>query len=470
MNTAHLAFVAALFSASALAQTSPVPLPPATVPAQPERPISERAQPDQATPATPPSSAAERVYASARARLLQIRTLLSEAGKQSSIGSGFLVSADGFAITNYHVISQYALDPSLYRLEYAAADGTRGELKLLAIDLPNDLAVVRLERADQTKPQAHFEFDGRALAGALPQGERLYSMGNPLDLGFSIVEGTYNGAVERSYNERILFSGAVNPGMSGGPTVAADGKVAGINVAKRTDGELVSFLVPARFASRLLDKARADIAAGRSMQPRDIVAEIGRQLAERQSALYRQLDEKGFRPATFGPYRASEVTAPWFTCWAQTNATQSPRPRAAVNTTNCASDTRLFVAGDLNVGLVQLTHSYVRSTELNPFQFATFLSRQNQIGWTGGKSSKWYTRQRCHEDFVAAGEGRPPIRAVWCARAYRKFDDLYDVWVSAVTQDRATEALASRLILQSVTYENAQRLTKRFLEDVRWAK
>lgn len=467
MMPVRLALAATLLAAPALAQT----LPPATVTPQPQQAVPAPSVGDQATPVPPPSSAAERVYAAARGRLLQIRTLLSEAGKQSSIGSGFLVSADGFAITNYHVISQYALDPSLYRLEYAAADGTRGELKLLAIDLPNDLAVVRLDPApDPAKPRPHFQFDARALASALPQGERLYSMGNPLDLGFSIVEGTYNGAVERSYNERVLFSGAVNPGMSGGPTVAADGQVAGINVAKRTDGELVSFLVPARFAAQLLDRARGDIAAGRTMQPRDIVAEIGRQLAERQSALYRQLDEKGFRPATFGPYRASEVTAPWFTCWAQTNATQSPRPRAAVNTTNCASDTRLFVAGDLNVGLVQLTHSYVRSTELNSFQFATFLSRQNQIGWTGGKSSKWYTRQRCHEDFVAAGEGRPPIRAVWCARAYRKFDDLYDVWVSAVTQDRATEALASRLILQSVTYEDAQRLTKRFLEDVRWAK
>lgn len=443
------------------AQTLAQALPPATVAPRPE----------QATPVPPPSSAAERVYAAARGQLLQVRTLLSEASEQSSIGSAFLVGADSFAITNYHVVSQYALDPSLYRLEYAAADGTRGELKLLAIDLPNDLAVVRLESApDAAKPRPHFQFDARALAGTLPQGERLYSMGNPLDLGFSIVEGTYNGSVERSYNERILFSGAVNPGMSGGPTVAADGKVAGINVAKRTDGELVSFLVPARFAAKLLEKARVDIAAGRAMQPRDIVTEIGRQLAERQSALYKQLDESGFRPGTFGPYRASEVSAPWFTCWAQTNATQSPKPRAEVNTKNCASDTRLFVAGDLNVGLVQLTHSYIRSSELNPFQFATFLSRQNQIGWTGNAASKWYTRQRCHEDFVAAGEDRPPIRAVWCARAYRKFDDLYDVWVSAVTQDRDTEALSSRLILQSVTFDNAARLTKRFLEDVRWAK
>ena len=115
----------------------------------------------------------------------------------------------------------------------------------MAIDVANDLALVRVDHHDQP----FFEFDERAVHGELPKGERLYSMGNPLDLGFTIVEGTYNGLVDRSYNERVHFSGALNPGMSGGPTVTAEGLVVGINVAKRMGGELVSFLVPARFAA-----------------------------------------------------------------------------------------------------------------------------------------------------------------------------------------------------------------------------
>ncbi|MDR2016937.1 MAG: serine protease, partial [Burkholderiales bacterium] len=76
-----------------------------------------------ATTAPPLSSTAEQIFAQARPRLLQIRTLLTAAQKQSSIGSGFLVGAEGFALTNYHVVSQYALEPQTYRLEYLAPDG-----------------------------------------------------------------------------------------------------------------------------------------------------------------------------------------------------------------------------------------------------------------------------------------------------------------------------------------------------------
>ena len=421
---------------------------------------AETAAPDAAASL---SSAAERLYAAARPRLLQIRTLLTATGRQSSLGSGFLVSDDGLALTNYHVVSQSALEPGTYRLEYVAVDGRRGEVKLLAIDLPNDLALVRLDKGG-----GPYFMLGDAAAGELPQGERLYSMGNPLDLGFTIVEGTYNGLVERSYNERIHFSGAINPGMSGGPTVTAEGRVAGINVAKQFGGELVSFLVPVRFAAALLERARG----AEPLQPAAFRAEIGRQLAQWQERLYESFAERGFRAVGFGPYQAPESAAPWFTCWAQTNSGQVPKPRASVDTTNCNSDTRLFIANDLNTGLIHVAHSYFRAIDLNQFQFAAFLSQQGQAPGIGGFARKWLTQQRCHEDFViAAPAGKhPALRAVWCARAYRDFAGLYDVSVTAITEDRGSEALVSRLGLQAVGYDAAVTLTRRFLEELQWSR
>jgi serine protease Do len=409
-------------------------------------------------------SAAEHVFAAAPARLLQIRTVVAGAGRQASVGSGFLVDADGLAITNYHVVSQVALEPQTYRLEYAAADGSHGAVKLLAIDIANDLAVVRLDKHEAR----FFQFVATETPG-LTKGERLFSMGNPLDLGFTIVEGTYNGLVEHTYNERVHFTGALNPGMSGGPAVTADGQVVGINVSKRSGGELVSFLVPGRFAAALLQRVRAQ-PADASL---DFRAEIGRQLKIWQAGLYRSFSEKGFRPVSFGPYQAPETAAPWFNCWSNTNAGAIPKPRASVNSTNCRSDSSLFVSNDLITGAIQLSHSHVTTVDLNQFQFAAFLSQQSQprlIG--GGNYRKWYTPQRCHEDFMAASTGRnhPPLHAVWCAHAYRQFEGLYDVSVIAVTEDRGSEALVSRLNLQAVGYDDAMALARSFLERVQWTK
>jgi serine protease Do len=356
------------------------------------------------------SSVAEGIYAAAPPRLLQIRTLVADAGQQASTGSGFLVSGDGLAITNYHVVSQAVLEPKTYRLEYTAADGSHGELSVLGVDLPNDLAIVRLDKRDAP----FFTFDKAAIEGAPSKGERLYSMGNPLDLGFTIIEGTYNGLVEHSYNERIHFSGALNPGMSGGPTVSGEGQIVGVNVATRRGGQLISFLVPARFAATLLQRVREQKTAP------DLRGEVARQLTAWRSALYKSFGEEGFRSTALGPYLAPETSAPWFNCWANTNAGATPKPRASINSTNCTSDTGLFVAADLNTGAIQVNHSYVKTIDLNQFQLATLLTQMSQprlVG--GGPFRKYYTPERCHEDFVgtAAAPDHPPRKPIANSKA-----------------------------------------------------
>src|SRR5262249_12822071 len=159
-------------------------------------------------------------------------------------------------------------------------------------------------------------------------------------------------------------------------------------------GELVSFLVPARFAATLLASAPAD----RPPDQAELRTEIGRQLRTWQDGLYKALGDAAFRSATFGPYKAPESVAPWFTCWAQTNAGQVPKPRASSNSTNCTGDTQVYVASDLNTGSVRLSHSYFSSVDLNRFQFAAFISQQSPLPWLTGFSwsRKWHTQQRCH--------------------------------------------------------------------------
>jgi serine protease Do len=237
-----------------------------------------------------------------------------------------------------------------------------------------------------------------------------------------------------------------------------------VNVAKRRDGELVSFLVPARFAAALV--GRADAAAPLTAQA--IRSEIGRQLTEWQGGLYKAINGEAWRAATFGPYRAPESPAAWFNCWSDTNANQVPAPRGTRNSTYCHTNTWVFVAGDLGTGQIRAAHTYLKSVDLNDFQFAAFLSQHYQA-FTQSWSQKHHTRTRCHDAFVEAGaeEKRPAMRAVWCARAYRDFEGLYDVSMMAVTQDSAREALVTRLSMQGVAYDNAMHLAQRFLEEVR---
>ncbi|MGS0757613.1 S1 family peptidase, partial [Roseateles sp. GG27B] len=130
-----------------------------------------------AVPAPPAavSATARRVYESTRSQLLQIRTLLKTQDSQASVGSGFLVSTDGHVLTNYHVISQFALEPSGYRLRFATTDGQEGQLELLDFDVRRDLALLRV---------APGSLKGRGALGfrpadkALSKGDRIYSMGN----------------------------------------------------------------------------------------------------------------------------------------------------------------------------------------------------------------------------------------------------------------------------------------------------
>lgn len=462
---------------------------------------------DAAAARQPLSNTGEAVYAAARPRLLQIRTLVGGSGSQSSIGSGFLVSRDGLAVTNYHVVSQYALEPTAYRLQSVAADGATSDVRLLAIDVIHDLAVVQLQptqpgadpKSKAGKPSfgSWYEFSPRVLKGDLPKGERLFAMGNPLDLGFTIVEGTYNGLVTKSYEDRIHFSGAINAGMSGGPVVTSDGKVVGINVAKRLGGDLVSFLVPAKFAAVLVERARNaqepakagskdDVKAAHkdraehasesltrddgSVDVAQVRSEIARQLLTWQEGLFKALDERGIGSQKLGPYDVANAEAPWMSCWAQTNVGQNPAPKALWNRQSCSIESQIFIAGNLTTGELDYQHTHVRTQALNPFQFAHFLSGQFQPPYMPGTGGKRMTAQRCHEDVLAATDRRPQQRLLLCSRAYRDFDGLYDFSVTSVTQDKPREAMLSQLTLRGVAWTQGLAFVRRFVEATRWAQ
>ncbi|MBD8532464.1 MULTISPECIES: serine protease [unclassified Massilia] len=425
----------------------PLAVPPATPPGT-TPPAPGPGELDTTTTLPPPSSAAQQLYSAAQADLLQIRMLLRNGRTQSTVGSGFLVGTSNLVLTNYHVVSQMALDPEVYAGEYVDTDGQRGPVELLAVDVLHDLAVLRVNR----NGSGFFSVPDKAVK--LTQGQYLYSLGNPLDLGFAISEGAYNGVVSRSFYDQLIFSGPINSGMSGGPSVTSSGTVAGINVSKRRDGEAVSFLVPVKYAQQLLRQV-----AGQRTVPKDFNPLIAEQLLAHQRAMVGRLLDTPFSIKNMGPYLVPVRESGQVRCWGRSNV--MAEASFSSDTLSCAMESAIYVSDNQQTGQVSMTHQYLRTANLHPLRFAALASSQFGLDRLGNTRDARLTGPLCSERFVHSNT--LPLRAVTCVRAYRKFPGLYNFTLLTASTDNPQASLQSRLDVAGVSYENGMRVARAFL-------
>jgi serine protease Do len=415
-------------------------------------------------PVAPPvvSAGAQRAYETARDKLLQVRTLLRDQDSQASVGSGFVVSAAGHVITNYHVVSQVALEPKRFRLTYTRADGASGPLELLAFDAVHDLALVRIlpatstTAAAATAPTGFTPLEFRPRDKELANGERIFSLGNPLDIGFAVLEGNYNGLVARSFYPQIFFAGALNPGMSGGPALDGDGRVIGINVATRLDGQQVSFLVPARFAEDLLVK-------GRDAPPitGEVYEELTRQLRAHQALLVQRFLDQPWRTSGHGRYSIPVPQEEFMRCWG--SSTREESKGLEYERSDCNMQSAVFISLQLQTGNLAVRHEAYDGSKLGTLRFSHVYSFSFRNEYFGGPGT---TPPQCKERFV--DRGGLPLRAVACLSAYRKLKGLYDLSVLVATVDAGTEGVQGRLDARGIDFDNALRLTDHYIQGFAW--
>lgn len=433
----------------ALAQTPP----PVAAPAAPV--------PGAATPQQPPtvSASARRLYERSKSQLLQIRTLLKTQDSQASVGSGFVVSDDGHVVTNYHVISQFALEPDSYRLRYATTDGQSGALELLDFDARRDLALLRAVddgKGPGLKGRGALAF--RPQSQPLGKGERIYSMGNPHDVAFAVVEGNYNGLVERSFDPLIYYAGGINPGMSGGPVLDEDGLVVGVNVSTMLFAQQVSFLVPGEFAADLVKRSlnAKPIRAAAWNRLRD-------QLTRYQDELVAKFLSAPWESANNDRYRLPVPKQDFMRCWGR--GTPADTKGLDFERSQCRMDHALFVSGNLQTGWLDMSHEAYDGSKLGALRFARQYSasfRNERLG----SSDKSRTAPYCKEQFV--DRDGLPLRAVVCLRAYRKLDGLHDLSVLVTTVDSSTQGALGRFDARGVSFDNALKLAAHYLEGFAW--
>ncbi len=405
-----------------------------------------------AAAATPPSLSARKAYEQARSQLVQIRTVLKGRASQTSVGSGFFVTRDGHIVTNFHVVSEAALKPGRHDLVYVTADGREAPLAIVQIDVLHDLAL--LKAGDAAPAQGFEALAFRDEAQPLAQGERLYSLGNPLDVGFAVMEGNYNGLVKRSFYPQIFFGGALSGGMSGGPALDEAGRVIGINVARRVDGEQVSFLVPAVFASALL--ARSRDAAPLALPAHGVVQA---QLQTHQDALSERFIRQGWKSATHPRYRVPVPPDQFMRCWGSSDPSKTGG--MDVERSDCVMDTHIFV-GDFNTGAISVRHESYDGTRLGAWRFASRHSMAFRNESFTRLRGEHQTPPTCHEDFV--DRDGLVLRAVICLRAYRKLPQLFDLAVLVATLDQPSAGVQGRFDAQGVSFANAQRLARHYLD------
>jgi len=166
-----------------------------------------------------------------------------------SLGSGVIISSDGYILTNYHVIERAS------RIRVMLSDESTYEARVLAGDEINDLALIKID-PDSPLPAVTFADDDDLFLG-----ETVITLGNPFGLAHTVTVGVLSAKNrEARYNGQILYrdilqtDAAVNPGNSGGPLVNTDGELIGINVAIYQDAQNIGFAMPVKRAKNLLTR------------------------------------------------------------------------------------------------------------------------------------------------------------------------------------------------------------------------
>jgi serine protease Do len=188
-----------------------------------------------------------------------VRELVNQLGESvvqvrtpGGLGSGFIISEDGFLITNFHVIegeTQIAVevyhqkDGQLERKSYK-------DVKIIAINKFQDMALLKIDDKDAPKFSRVLLGDADAVA----VGDSVFAIGSPLGLERTVTEGIVSTKTREMQGELYMQTTAqINPGNSGGPLFNLRGEVVGITNMKITFGEGLGFAIPISAVKYFLD-------------------------------------------------------------------------------------------------------------------------------------------------------------------------------------------------------------------------
>lgn len=393
------------------------------------------------------------IYSETDKSVFQIRVVHKQTGKKATIGSGFSVAASNIIATNFHVISGFVNEPDKYVLEYLTRDGKKGRLHMLDLDITHDLAVL--------KAGTHIGVP-LEIADIPEKGARLFSLGNPMDLGFSIVEGVNNGIMKNSEEKNILVSGSLNPGMSGGPTLNENGQVIGINVA--TSGNEISFLVSAVHLVKILDRlAQRDFKAAD-----DLYELISEQLVKNSQEKMDRVLNHSWGLTKIGKFSVPSELFDTYRCW-DASPNFKKEVLYSLTSSSCTNEYHIYLSESLEVGGLAYEYHWLETEELSPSRFYhAAYEKLNDSVPPSNAGKEDVTNFACSTRFIDV-KGID-FKATICRRDYLKYSGLSDVLTTVAMVGHKKEGFIFNLDLVGTDFNSAMDLLQKMLEKITWQR
>lgn len=157
-------------------------------------------------------------------------------------GSGAIISAEGYIITNYHVID------GISQAGAVTYEGTNYAVRLIEVDENQDLALLKMVTNDT------FDFFEFGDSDNLHAGQKVVALGNPAGLSFTATEGIISSPTREITGDTFIQTDVtINPGNSGGPLINSAGKIIGIVNFKISDFEELGFAIPSNRVKKFID-------------------------------------------------------------------------------------------------------------------------------------------------------------------------------------------------------------------------
>lgn len=172
--------------------------------------------------------------------------------KQRSLGSGFIISADGYIVTNHHVVD----GADSIQVSFGDKDDKEESYKaeLIGSDKMTDLAVLKISAP------GNLPFLKLGNSDAINVGEWVVAIGNPFGLDHTVTAGIISAKGRKisanPFDSFLQTDASINPGNSGGPLINMAGEVIGINAAIIANGQGIGFAIPSNMAKEIIETLR----------------------------------------------------------------------------------------------------------------------------------------------------------------------------------------------------------------------